>query len=553
MKQVRNTGERLPLSAKEVATICMARLRSLAAGLPKAIQDRFVHLLLHALEPQWYSGFQPEGTSQRTSLSPDDLATMSDKDIIERAPAGTIPTGFLFAVPEWFKFRRRPIFHPKELNDWVHGWFKSMLNLKRTQTKIAESLQGGHAVAFDLKCSFFQVELDASVRNHYTFLDQEGNVWRFKRMVMGAVVSAELMHMILEILAFANMPPRLLARLTISTHIDNVRAIGTVHDTQKWAELFQRNCQYVGATLNDEAVNTPHTKGDWCGILYDYEGKNVCLAESTKSKIELLADRIRDPSLTVREFLALEAKLRYASEVLALHPAQFYYVIKFARRLAKRQLDAPANIWPSIIPTLHTWAQLVLLNVPRPVKAQQNRPMVLFSDASMEGYGGVLITGDGEVLTTGRTFSEHERFLQNESIRSINNLEDLALVLNLYDFKDLLVDQDVLLVVDNTTTIADTNKQSSKSFDRNLLMHKANDVLITVRSWSVHYINTALNPADAPSRGRHCAPSVTQLASAVVGGPQVHHQDHPPSSYSVTHDASQCPWLSVYPVSLPVY
>ena len=52
--------------------------------------------------------------------------------------------------------------------------------------------------------------------------------------------------------AGARMPQRLLSRLTITTRVDNVRAIGAEWDLLSWSKNFQRNCQYVGATLNVE-------------------------------------------------------------------------------------------------------------------------------------------------------------------------------------------------------------------------------------------------------------------------------------------------------------
>ena len=100
------------------------------------------------------------------------------------------------------------------------------------------------------------------------------------RLVMGGVRSAELCDLTLKILAYAPHIP-----VTTTTHIDNLRFIGTKEAVVAVRELFLKNCAEVGATLNDEPENQPHQMGDFVGMSCDYSAGTVALTDKSRAKI----------------------------------------------------------------------------------------------------------------------------------------------------------------------------------------------------------------------------------------------------------------------------
>jgi hypothetical protein len=96
--------------------------------------------------------------------------------------------------------------------------------------------------------------------------------------------------------------------------------------------------------------------------------------------------------------LSLVGTLFYASRALRHNVAGEWYAIKFLRkRMAQlKHLDAleqPVRYWAGMKTQLARWAEQVLENRPtaHPVDGPAE-PLVLFSDASLQGWGAVVIT-----------------------------------------------------------------------------------------------------------------------------------------------------------------
>jgi hypothetical protein len=126
---------------------------------------------------------------------------------------------------------------------------------------------------------------------------------------------------------------------------------------------------------------------------------------------------------------------------------------------------------------------------------------ILFVDASFFGWGAFFISSSGQCAIYGEKWSEE---ILNREGYNINVLEAFAVEKSLKTFEDrLLVNKNVDLRVDNTSSLSAILKSKSKS-SAALNEHVTNVVTFLVNnnfSYTLQYVNTKENWADAPSRG----------------------------------------------------
>ena len=124
----------------------------------------------------------------------------------------------------------------------------------------------------------------------------------------------------------------------------------------------------------------------------------------------------------------------------------------------------------------------------------------LFSDAALDGWGGVLCLSSGEIPATG------ERWHGKDVGRDISVLECKAVHNVLVDFDRHLAKLGKLeLRVDNSSVQAGLGRGVARSEDLNKALGPVVEYLakhFPSCRVTVGYVPTAENPADGPSRGR---------------------------------------------------
>ena len=132
-----------------------------------------------------------------------------------------------------------------------------------------------------------------------------------------------------------------------------------------------------------------------------------------------------------------------------------------------------------------------------------------FVDASLEGWGGVVVEQSGALTVVGDIWRQEKGLHIN--ILEAKALLNTLLALDLWDLKGFRLD----IRVDNTSVMGAVRKRCQK----NKIL---NDVVLAV--WlifkkvvfSVKYIKSALNPADGPSRTSMGLLSSEKLRSQVI-------------------------------------
>jgi hypothetical protein len=198
----------------------------------------------------------------------------------------------------------------------------------------------------------------------------------------------------------------------------------------------------------------------------------------------------------------------------------YYNVFKYMRRRLSQLSDdssAETTVWGSIVTEWKDWVQaLVAAAWTFHPPESQALDTVLFTDASLSGYGAILTTASGSVLEFGGSWSN------GHSSHEINSLEAEAVFKAASHFKEQLrAAKSITLVVDNTSTQYALRKGSAACGILNNAVTRALGALPRDIPIRVLYIPSASNPADPISRGSEL--SLVDLRSAcglvAVGSP----------------------------------
>lgn len=527
----------VPFHVKTVGKVDTTRVVHIGKGHPKL--ERFKHLTRFNTDPTVYTPMAPEDIDKAppTKLSKSDIAAYKNasqvrpvsRDFVlatvnafsvteEKVPQdGTrFMTGQTLPAISSVKKRRRGIAWPKWNNDV--NTYESEMELLTLKEQLEQVHQGDSATCADLKMSFSQLATSEEVQRFHCFVDADGQWWAFTVMAMGECPSAEIMETMTSILATARQSPKVLEEVRIKTHVDNVRYLHINPFIVNMAmRQFLANCAYVGADVNEDALIEPHSFGTSFGVVHDYHEGLAALSEKHLRKAVQAKTDIHSKSLTVRRVCEIYGLLFYTSTVLRVNLANYYFPLKWYRRVAHDfekgsrgnipfGLDTNVKPWACILPALDRWLDKILANVP--VTHEKDDPTVtLFCDASKTGCGGIYIDGVmpsyrqyGESMSNGE-FSE--LWDDKDAAKSISLLETRAAAKVIRHFREDLYGKTVKVYIDNTSLLGALGKTYSKSFALNgELLELINEMEASGATFQCEYVPTLSNLADRPSRSR---------------------------------------------------
>jgi hypothetical protein len=315
-------------------------------------------------------------------------------------------------------------------------------------------------------------------------------------------------------------------------HIDNVRFVSKSKSVvTAVAEAFQKVCRESGVTLNAEAENRTHQHGVFLGQICDYKSGKVSVAKKTMERLSAALEGAQHPKATLRDVLSLYGSTLHCARILRSSPSSHYAAMKFCRKRVsalghgedlQKFLDKPANLWPCAQKDFAEWVEELRRNEPinhlqRPDR--EGEKIVMFVDASLIGWGAVLVLPDSSIFEAGGKWRDGPHLPA-----AINQLEMRSVANGCTTFGDLIrrYGKDVPLVVfvDSSSTFFVLKKGSAREY---LLNHDADDALSRLSACSgeqryieVRWISTVWNPADATSRG---GSTDCQLVAAVMASP----------------------------------
>jgi hypothetical protein len=495
-------GSRIPPHAKRVGHMEVVETVSGHEELVRYTEDANIYRMCCAA-PDKYQGMPSHAVCTA------DLRQYLEYGYVRRIdPAKVKRTAIAFFVIEERNGleRRRLIVWPKQLNDEL-PYSSAGFSTANVWENTEDVYVGSHAVVFDLAMGFNQVPIADEVMPYYAFV-VDGVYYVSTVMVMGARPSPEVLHRIVENLrdiALARCGDRLRSQFVTKVNVDGVRFVGSLADATLFGQVFADLCNERKVTLKDEPeLNNPHTQGEWCGVVYDFTAKTVRMKDSFVAKLRDTLANLGD-AMSIADIQHVYGLLNHGSPIVRAPTHRFYAFDKLARRAmaalasgSKKSTDQ-VDLWSCAREALVVWLSFLIENTPtRPLRtgSAPKASTHLFTDASLKGWGAVIMF-EGRVVSTGGRWDEGET-------RSINELEAQAVINGANAFAHLIAGRSIRLIVDNTSVEYGMQRGSAKSGALNSLIGAALRRLGLAKPLSimVGYIVSELNPADDPSRGR---------------------------------------------------
>lgn len=473
-----------PLHLKLVGALSWPRAREVveAAGVHDVcVYDAFLDKLFH---PR--GDLRPASSLPLSDISSEDVSRLLASGRIEPIRESTMVCPIIpFSVGEQAKRRRRFIAHPEEQNEDV--------DVKVGMARLSDIEEGVRlhegARLTDIAAYYQHFELPTTTRCRYSFRCSSG-CFQLTTAPTGHSHCSGIAQMLSESLAWLE-PPRGL----VAVYNDNFRCSGDALSSEHDMLSIKQAGAYVGLTFNE--LETPFLQTyDFLGVRCDHVKKTLALTDRTVAKLMevrgiITSDMANVSMKTFRSFMGL---LIFASSILRTRLAQFYYVLKCFRRRCSSDTDDSATsvIWPSCRAPLLAWCNLLLTNTPRQVLCRQLCEVVLFTDASLTGWGAVL-------FMDGQHFSFGSKWISDRV--NINELEACALRLAIQHFAYLLQNRHIKLVVDNSSLFFTYGKGRSRNFIMNSVIREVDDLVHDLGSTSeIAWVESQFNWADKPSR-----------------------------------------------------
>ena len=502
-----------PFHSKPVPLIDINRLIELAVGHEH--EERLHYLLGFLSDPNRFPYEEPT-KHVISDVDQRDIFKMLTNKVIAKLPSRRFVKRWarFFTVYERRKHRRRGILWPEQVNDEQD--YDCLVELASLLQQMSEVLPGDWAVIFDLAISFHQLGFSRGpngVSKNFCFETIEGDVYEYLVGVMGWRPMAELMDIITKIMATSRVLVPGDIPVRVRTHVDNVRFLGTRLATAAARDRMRTNAAYINSTLNEEPGNEPHQHGEFCGAVTNYVTAEHSCPPAILEKLQEKYDEFMSDQ-TFEAASSFFGVLFHVCAILRAPLDEAYHTLKWYRKAMHKATKFGFTgaehlpFWPSVLPQLDNLMGFIHDNRPivRPPRDASQSHLRLYTDASDSGWGAVLFPGDGTVrIAAGR-------WTPMEASRDISERETMAVVNGVQAFGDFLCGSTFELHVDNTSVMWGIAKGYARSFHLNKRITELRSVLAPLgAAFTIHYVRSALNHADAPSRFEDA--DFTQLAS----------------------------------------
>lgn len=430
---------------------------------------------------------------------------VSPAELLRRPTTGWIETFFVKeqceVKPEYPDgMRLRTISWTKLQNAFLKSQgYKAQVPLEHISAYLEDVLDSVAALR-DQKSGFYQIRLPPEKCAALRGIDSEGNVFEMLVSSMGHTSAPECQHLVAQTVAgdpLVVQPKFATKGVRIRTWIDGFKVSGSSQKVEAAMTKIDATALEVSVTFKEKAP--PSNLNEFIGVSWDHAAKTVAVAPKTLKKLWNRAPATSTPL----DLEAMTSRLLFCSAVRRIPPAHFYLAMKYTRRVLNRcnrgiisyhdDVDVPISIQTQF----SEWLRLAKgKHGVAPLRGADEA--VMFSDASLSGWGGTYITPQGQVFIAGGSFSDAEK------TDNINVLESLALAKCIEAFGEKIALLRKLHVrVDNTSLMFGLQKGKSKSdqlaslLDSTITRLQSFDVAV-----DVEYISTKLMPADYPSRGK---------------------------------------------------
>lgn len=280
-------------------------------------------------------------------------------------------------------------------------------------------------------------------------------------------------------------------------YIDNVRLSGEHIILPEALKLLYEVATFMKISINESFTEAVHNTDEYTflGVHYCHRERYVTLSEKSRNKVVDIPLVFPDTG-TLRLYLSLYGVLGYASQVLQISRAPYYYATKFLRRQIGKHLDEVTSVWPAAWNHLMRWKMDVLKKTkyfPQEWSHPKYGPLTVYTDASSKGFGVVAFGTDGRVHVIAEPFKEE--FLTQPIV--IKETFAVLEALSQLDMREIAYAE---FWIDNTSSLGAIRKTQSANFTLNSLVNEITTHPNFKKVRSLSYVHTSENHADAPSR-----------------------------------------------------
>jgi hypothetical protein len=420
---------------------------------------------------------------------------------------------------------RRLIHWPEQLNDYIKRVLKYKAQLEGMchVSYFLQDLRFDRTTTGDLSVSFYQFLLTLEQMAYARFYDVEGNLYQWKRGLMGHVCFPEIMAIATAVISGDTAlckPEYSLVVPSRRVWIDNVKMSGSEEQMKIAGDFLDTTAAAVGATWNPKDRQTAVKHCVFVGGEWDHAQKTIRCSAKFRKKLYAIAPT----TLNFVDSEKIVGRLVHAAGMLRLFLGDYYVVMKWYRRRCNAVRKDPTRMAdqiplpPCVRARLQTWLDDARKTVHVPDGGYGKKTAILFTDASLKGWGAILVLANGEVFVAGGSWSE------KHTAPEINVLEARAVRNALQDFEALFRDKkeeiDALrIVIDNTSVKSSAVAGRAKEEElNNQVMHVLHLLKRTGLPTTFEYIPTDWNVADDVSRGRPVEWAKLDLAMGYVTG-----------------------------------
>ena len=317
-------------------------------------------------------------------------------------------------------------------------------------------------ITVDLEDAYFNVPISEEFQQYLAFV-VDGTVYIFLRLPFGLALAPWAFHRVMRpIKGFCHRQG-----LRLHSYLDDFFLLHhSLQDLHVDSAYLLGVFASLGISVNFKKSNlNPSRVVEYLGVLFHLESGMLSLPTSKVTSIHKLCRAFMVKSrLSRRQLEHLVGTLNFASQFVPLGLLHLRPLVSWMNsHTSPASRDCLVSLDPLFKSLLRVWVGMDLLTSSVPMSLPATS-VTLMTDSSLYGWSGILLPHSASGV-----------WPPSFSGMSINWLELMAIKYSLLEFVDLLRDRDVLLMSDNTTSVACIRHQGTyRSAD---LMNLTRDIL----------------------------------------------------------------------------